>query len=92
MQGRKTGAVGVDGEHGAVVWIAAANRRPIQRVSRENQSGGGISSVVAAETMQVREIHAIGVDGEDRAIVQTAATSRRPIQGVARYNQSASRV
>ena len=34
MQGRKTRAIGVDGEHRAIAISAAIFRRPIQRVAR----------------------------------------------------------
>ena len=74
----------VTSQDGATARTASTNRRPIQSVVREKQSGIRQSSVAVSETMQVRKARAIGVKGEHRAISQTASTGRRPKQGVAK--------
>ena len=95
MQGRKTRAIGMDGEHRPKARTAASARRPVQRVVRENQSGTRISSVAVRvitvsiigscrETMKGRKTRAIGTDGEHRAPARAAALNGRPIQDVAR--------
>src|SRR5437764_1423293 len=91
MQIRETRAVGVEGEHRAVVETAAVVCCPIERVARQNESGKRISSVavgIAArtikggcrETVQGREARAIVVEGEHRANVRTAAVPCRPVE------------
>ena len=84
MQGRKTRAIGVDGEHRATAPIAASRRCPVQRVARYKQFGLRISSITPSEIMQGRKRRAIGVDREHRAVARTAATFCRPVKEVTR--------
>src|SRR6266446_2620060 len=97
MQGGKTRAVAVDGEHRASAPTAARQRGPIQGVARQNQSGMRISSIAVGistrrKTMQGGKARPIGVDLEHCASARTAALRRSPVQGVARQNQSGFRI
>src|SRR5882762_4532527 len=91
MQGSKTRAIDVEGEHRAISKTAALVRRAIQGVARYNQSGIRNNSVAVRrrktrgcrKPMPGVKTRAIGVDPEHRAIVPNTATKRRPIQGVA---------
>ena len=87
MEGCKTRAVRSYGEHHAIACTAAVVRRPIKRVTRDQQTEFGkirISPISGArgsrEIKDVGESGAVGAQREDRARALPAPTGRDSIE------------
>ena len=86
VQVLKAGAIGVDGEDGAIVRRAAGRGRAVKRVAGQCEGAFRIGAIGAAEIIHRIDDGGVGVGRVDESAISVAAGIGRPINRVAHHD------